>query len=359
MRAKPTNSFFIFLASTIAFMSWLLEKNPAEAESTSTPFEEKSQDPNNEMVWIDGGSFQMGSTDPLSWPTEQPVHQVKIKGFWMDTKEVTNAQYMAFVQATGYTTVAERPVDWEELKKQVPPNTPKPPEEDLQPGSLVFSPPNHAIPLNDMNRWWKWVKGANWRRPEGPESSIEGRENHPVVHISYEDAMAYAKWAGKRLPTEAEWEYAARGGLKKNINTWGNDGIDHTKANIWTGNFPHENTKKDGYAGTAPVGNYPPNGYGLHDMAGNVWEWCSDWYDASLYKVRCDTKETANPQGPQKSWAPDNPYAKERVTKGGSFLCSDSYCASYRPSARVGTAFDSGMSHIGFRCVSDTPPSSK
>jgi formylglycine-generating enzyme len=308
-----------------------------------------------DMVWIKPGEFTMGNASPDALRHETPAIRVKVDGFWMDVHEVTNAQFEKFVKATGYKTVAERPIDWEILKTQLPPGTPRPSDADLQPGSLVFVAPVRAEGLDDYTQWWRWTKGANWRHPEGPDSSLRGRENHPVVHIAYEDAAAYATWAGKRLPTEAEWEYAARGGLEGKRFTWGDEKPDERtrKSNIWQGTFPTKNTKADGFERTAPVKTYPPNGYGLHDMCGNVWEWCSDWYRPDAYaRLKLSGGKTfTNPQGPSSSYDSRNPYEKERVTKGGSFLCHVTYCESYRPAARRGTATDSGASHIGFRCV--------
>ncbi len=309
------------------------------------------------MVWVPGGAFTMGTDDPESWPAERPAHRVRISGFWMDVTEVTNTQFADFVEATNYVTVAQRPIDWEEMKKQLPPGTPRPPEEMLQPGSLVFTPPDRPVPFDNPAMWWRWMSGASWRHPEGPGTSIKGRENHPVVHIAWEDAVAYSQWAGKRLPTEAEWECAARGGLQSARFVWGDEPVSETKAraNIWQGEFPHHNTKADGFVRTAPVGSFTPNGYGLHDMAGNVWEWCADWYRADLYARRAARLQPGevvqNPGGPNSPWSPTKPREPVRVTKGGSFLCHVSYCTSYRPSARMGTAADTGLSHIGFRCV--------
>jgi sulfatase modifying factor 1 len=309
------------------------------------------------MVWIPGGEFSMGSTDPLARPDESPVHRVRVEGFWMDATEVTNAQFAEFVKATGYTTVAERPVDWEELKKQVPAGTPKPPDESLQPGSLVFTPPDQPVDLRRYELWWTWTLGASWRHPEGPASTIEGRENFPVVHIAYVDALAYAAWAGKRLPTEAEWEFAARGGLDRKVNGWGDEPVDPTRCNIWQGHFPDRNTAEDGHARAAPVKSFPPNGYGQYDMAGNVWEWCSDLYRPDTYARRVlelggIDRVAVNPTGPTTSLDLRNPDAPEsRVHRGGSFLCNDSYCASYRPSARMACPPDTGLQHLGFRCV--------
>lgn len=301
------------------------------------------------MKWIEGGEFTMGSDSGPA--TEKPSHRVKVDGFWIDETEVTNAQFQEFVEKTKYVTTAEKKPDWEEMKKFLPPGTEKPPESQLVPGALVYRSPDRKVPLDDVTAWWSYVPGADWRHPEGPGSDLKGRENHPVVHVAWEDAAAYAKWAGKRLPTEAEWEFAARGGKEKQRFTWGNDAPkdDSNLANIWQGEFPTKNTKQDGFERTAPVKSFPPNGYGLYDMAGNVWEWCSDWYRADEYSGR--GKLTANPKGPDKSWDPREPWSPMRVTRGGSFLCHITYCESYRPAARRGTAADTGLSHLGFRCV--------
>ena len=310
------------------------------------------------MVWIPGGEFTMGSNDALARRVEQPPHQVQIAGFWMDETEVTNAQFRQFIDATDYVTVAERTPKWEDLKKQVPPGTPKPPDEMLVPASLVFTPPDHPVPTSNPHAWWSWTPGANWQHPEGPQSDLTDRDNHPVVHVSWDDAVAYATWAGKRLPTEAEWEFAARGGLDKARFTWGNDSFSHDapQANIWQGRFPDKNKRTDGYSRTAPVGSFKPNGYGLYDMSGNVWEWTQDWYRVDLYPRRAGKGVIKNPHGPEKPFDPRERFSLPRVTRGGSFLCHDSYCAAYRPSARRGTAYDTGMSHIGFRCVQEAEP---
>ncbi|MGP1346364.1 MAG: formylglycine-generating enzyme family protein [Phycisphaerales bacterium] len=318
--------------------------------------------PTADMAYIPPGTFTMGWDGPEARPDEQPAHQVRTNGFWIDRTEVTNAQFRAFVEATGYTTTAEQPVDWEELKKQLPPGTPKPDEEILRPGSLVFTPPDHPVDLRDFSQWWTWTPGACWKHPEGPGSTIEGRDDHPVVHVSWFDANAYAKWAGKRLPTEAEWERAARFGNDARKFAWGDElHPDETHmANIWQGQFPHNNTAADGHPRTAPVGSYPPNALGISDMPGNVWEWTADQFHPAAYHDRIKQLEPGepciDPHGPDTTLDPRNPYATDsRVHKGGSFLCHATYCESYRPSAKMAAPPDSGMSHLGFRCVADHP----
>jgi len=303
----------------------------------------------------------MGTDDANSFRNERPAHRVKLDGFWMDEHDVTNAEFRKFVEASGYGTVAEKPVDWDHMKKQVPPGTPKPDEEKLKPGSLVFTPPDHAVDTADMSNWWTWTNGADWKHPQGPRSNIDGKDNFPVVQIAYDDALAYAKWAGKRLPTEAEWEYAARGGSKNTRFYWGNEFRPDGKwmVNSFTGEFPFKNTNEDGFLGLAPVKSFPPNGYGLYDMAGNVWQWTSDYYradahDLSISEIAMSGMDhCVNPTGPKGSYDPTRPMqdVTERVTKGGSFLCNPSYCESYRPTARRGTPPDTGTEHVGFRCV--------
>ncbi|NIG54130.1 formylglycine-generating enzyme family protein [Chitinophaga sp. Cy-1792] len=307
------------------------------------------------MVYLPGSTFTMGTNDENSYPAERPAHQVRVKAFYIDATEVTNKQFKAFVDATGYVTVAERKPDWEELKKQLPPGTPKIPDNELVAGAMVFEAPDHPVDKSDISNWWKWVPGADWKHPQGPGSNLDGRWDHPVVQVAWEDANAYAKWAGKRLPTEAEWEYAARGGMEEKRYAWGDDFTPGNKymANTFQGHFPDKDAGEDGFKGTAPVASFPPNKFGLYDMIGNVWEWTADWYDADEYKQLAANKITDNPKGPAATRNPENPYAIERVTKGGSFLCANDYCINYRPSARRGTAFDSGASHIGFRCVKD------
>lgn len=307
------------------------------------------------MILIPGGEFVMGTDEVDSYEHERPAHNVRVKSFWMDETEVTNAAFEEFVRATNYVTVAERKPSWEEIRKQVAPGTPKPADSLMVPGSLVFSPPKEPVMLNDYSQWWRWQTGANWKHPEGPASTLEGLWNHPVVHVAYEDALAYAKWKGKRLPTEAEWEFASRGGKQQQRYSWGSEVSPQGKmmANTFQGSFPVSDLKEDGFESTAPVKSFPPNDYGLYDMIGNVWEWTSDWYDVNYFDDLALRAVNDNPTGPEKPFDPNDPYAIKRVTKGGSFLCASNYCTNYRPSARQGSAFDSGQSHLGFRCVKD------
>ncbi|MBP9924737.1 MAG: formylglycine-generating enzyme family protein [Cyclobacteriaceae bacterium] len=304
------------------------------------------------MIWIAGGEFMMGCSGENCAEVEMIPHKVKVDAFWIDETEVTNKQFRKFVEETKYVTVAERPIDWEEIKKQAPPGTPKPPDEVLQPGSLVFTPPPGVVALNDYTQWWRWVIGANWQHPQGPGSSLEGKDNHPVVQIAYEDALAYATWAGKSLPTEAQYEFAARGGLDAKAFSWGDELSPQGKylANYFQGSFPNNNSGDDGFVGTAPVKSFPPNGYGLFDMTGNVWELCTDWYGVAPKSAK-QNKIDNNPVGPAATSDPEDPYAIKHVSKGGSFLCSNQYCSNYKPSGRQGTSYDSGLDHVGFRCV--------
>lgn len=318
----------------------------------------------NGMVFIPGGTFIMGyngeeglhpvTGEPVALRRgsllmamdERPAHEVTVDPFLMDAHEVTNEEFTNFVEATGYVTTAEKRPDPKDF-----PNVP--PEQILavEAGSIVFNPPPGDVSLDNHFAWWTWVPGANWKHPEGPSSTIKGREQHPVVHISWYDADAYARWAGKRLPTEAEWEWAARGGLKDGKFVWGNElkPADQWQANIWQGSFPNDNTLADGYRITAPVGTFKPNGYGLYDMAGNAWEWCSDWYRHDYYAV----SPKSNPQGSTKEESndPNEPNTPKKVQRGGSFLCSDVYCSGYRPSARMKSTPDTSLYHAGFRCV--------
>ena len=305
------------------------------------------------MVWIKTGTFMMGGDNAQALADEYPKHKVSVDGFWMDTTEVTNAQFAKFVKATGYVTTAEQKPDWEVLKKQLPAGTPKPDDSLLVASSLVFNPPKHPISLDDYSQWWEWKKGADWKHPHGPGSNIKGKDNFPVVHVSWYDAVAYSKWAGKRLPTEAEWEWAARGGLQNKLYPWGDEPIDKgkSKANTWQGHFPDLNTVKDKFYYLAPVASFAANGYGLYDMAGNVWEWCADYYNNTYYQTINKPGGVKNPRGPSNSYDPDEPEAKKRVIRGGSFLCNESYCTGYRVARRMKSTEDSGMEHLGFRCV--------
>lgn len=315
------------------------------------------------MKKINGGKFRMGGNNQSSKqnlpgtqsrPDEFPSHEININGFWMDETEVTNAQFAAFVEATGYITTAEKKIDLGEIMAQLPPGSPEPDPEILAAGSLVFVYPEKDHNLQ-VNNWWKFEKGASWKFPQGKKSYINEVKDHPAVHISWYDASAYAKWAGKRLPTEAEWEYAARGGKENQVYPWGdhlaND--DSSKANFWQGQFPLENHHLDGFEKTAPVKSFEANGYGLYDMAGNVWEWCSDWFHAEYYQCLVDNNDFDNPQGPEGSFDPYQPSVPVKVVRGGSFLCNDSYCSGYRSGSRMKSSPDTGLEHTGFRCVRD------
>jgi len=308
---------------------------------------------NDEMVLIQGGNFVMGGDSIWGRSDEFPKHRVQISSFYMDRHEVTNGQFRTFIEATHYVTTAEKKPEWEEIRKQVPPGTPKPADSLLVASSLVFSPPKVAVALDNASVWWEWKAGADWRHPEGPKSDISGKDNYPVIQVSWEDALAYATWAGKRLPTEAEWEYAARGGRPNSIYPWGDQPIDKgdLKANTWQGNFPNNNTLKDHFDRTAPVMTFPPNGYGLYDMAGNVWEWCSDWYRPDYYSICAQQGVVTDPPGPKSFYDPEEPNVPKRVVRGGSFLCTDQYCSGFRVAARMKTSWDTSLEHTGFRCV--------
>lgn len=305
------------------------------------------------MVWIPGGEFVMGSSGEDSKPDEKPTHRVKVDSFWMDATPVTNKQFKEFVEATGYVTTAEKVPTLEEIMSQVPPGTPPPPKEALVAASLVFKPSKEPISLKNSRAWWDWKPGACWKHPLGPESTLEGKDDHPVVQVSWDDAVAYAKWAGKRLPTEAEWEYAAYGGKKDIAYVWGNDKFSEEapQANIWQGVFPYKSTKADGYFGTTSVTKFKPNAYGLYDMSGNVWQWCHDLYNVTYYGQLAKNEVSINPTGPETSLDPVEPFAKKHVHRGGSFLCHDSYCKGYRIAARMKTSPDTGLNHLGFRCA--------
>src|SRR5262245_57313097 len=314
------------------------------------------------MAWVPGGEFQMGSEHDLAQRNERPAHRVKVAGFWMDRHHVTNADFRKFVQATRYVTTAERKPDWEAIRVQVPPGTPRPDDSALVPGAMVFVGTERKVPLDDYSQWWRYVAGANWQHPQGPKSTIKGKDDHPVVQVSYEDALAYAKWVRKRLPTEAEWEFAARGGLEQATYAWGDDFAPggQKMLNFWDTQerrFPVVSPQAGGAAGTSPTGTFPANGYGLYDMTGNAWQWVADWYDADYFAAQAKLAKAVDPRGPMRSYDPDDrgtpPNAPKRVIRGGSFLCNVDYCLSYRPSARRGNDPYNPMSHIGFRLVMD------
>lgn len=324
-----------------------LQSHPDQREVSAQP----AEPPYPEMVWIPGGTFLMGSD--AHYPEEAPAHAVTVDGFWMDRYTVTNAQFQRFVEETDYVTVAERPLNPQDYPDALP--------ELLVPGSAVFQQPPHRVDLRNPLNWWAYVPGANWQHPEGPGSSLKGRWKHPVVHVAFEDAEAYATWAGKALPTEAQWERAARGGLEAMTYTWGNEYAPGgtLMANTWQGEFPWQNLRADGKIGTMPVGSFPPNRYGLYDMAGNVWEWTADWYQAhhpdKASKPCCIP---VNPQGATKEQSvdPTQPTMPRKVLKGGSFLCAPNYCLRYRPAARIPESIDTSTCHIGLRCVSTISP---
>ncbi|HVY75380.1 MAG TPA: formylglycine-generating enzyme family protein [Puia sp.] len=310
------------------------------------------------MVWIPGGEFSMGGVNPVGMQDgghqpmndARPVHRVYVDGFYMDQTEVTNREFAAFVKATGYVTVAERKPTREEF--------PGAPDENLVAGSVVFTP-TATSDLNNYYQWWNYVHGANWKHPYGPESNINGKEDYPVVHVCWEDAAAYAKWAGKRLPTEAEWEFAARGGEAGALYPWGNQFKPDGKwmANIYEGKFPSKDDGADGFIGIAPVKQFPANAYGLYDMAGNVWEWCNDWYRPDYYIKLAASGVAKNPTGPDSPLDPDEPDQKKKVQRGGSFLCTDQYCTRYMVGTRGKGEYRSASNHVGFRCVKDLPQS--
>ena len=325
---------------------------PTQANATAAP----GQAPDG-MVWIPGGEFSMGAAEPPAMDDvgmkattdSRPIHRVYVDGFWMDATEVTNAQFAAFVKATGYVTVAE--------KAPRPEDFPGVPREKLVAGSVIFTPPDHAVPLDNSLRWWAYVPGADWRHPFGPKSDLRGRDQYPVVHVAYPDAEAYAQWAGKRLPTEAEWEFAARGGLSGKLYPWGDTFVQdgHHMTNSHQGHFPQEDTAADGIKGIGPVKRYAANNYGLYDVAGNVWEWVSDWYRPDYYAQLATSGVARSPRGPESSFDPEEPGTPKRVHRGGSFLCSESYCSRYMVGTRGKGDVTTGTNHLGFRLVKPAP----
>jgi sulfatase modifying factor 1 len=331
-------------ATAVTFMPTIENKNP-------TP-----QERSDGMVWIPGGEFSMGAQDPpdldhvgmSATKDSRPIHRVYVDGFWMDQTDVTNKQFAKFVRATGYVTVAERKPRAEDF--------PTAPPENLVAGSVVFAPLDHPVPLNDHFQWWTYKEGASWRHPLGRQSNLKGKENCPVVQVAYDDAMAYAKWAGKRLPTEAEWEFAARGGQAGKIFVWGDEFRPKGKwmANTFQGHFPDTDSGDDGYVGIAPVAQFPANAYGLYDMAGNVWQWTSDWYRPDYYQQLASAGGVAhNPQGPESSYDPSELGQPKKAQRGGSFLCTDQYCSRYIVGTRGKGELSTGTNHLGFRCVRD------
>lgn len=353
-----TKHMFSFLAYLLIIL-FIACKNDSKDNSKNTFKEDKETvNPVNTpegMIWVSKKTFIQGAKkgDKYAMHGEMPAHKVTVDGFFIDVTEVTNKQFKAFVDATKYITVAERPVDWEAMKKELPKSTPKPHDSILQPGSLIFNKDvNKVASMDNYTQWWTWKIGASWKHPEGPESSIEGKDNYPVVHIALEDALAYCKWANRKLPTEAQWESAAQGKDTNNIYTWGNNPeILNAHANTWQGVFPVKNESKDGFELIAPVKSYPPNSIGLYDMLGNVWEITADLFNVNYYKELDSSQPILNPKGASTSFSPNNPYQVEHVIKGGSFLCNASYCASFRISAKMGMSTDSGSDHIGFRTI--------
>lgn len=342
MTARKKFLFTTALFALTAGLSFVFVKNLAGKENLHI----------DGMVMIHGGTFVMGSKH---FPDALPLHKVRVNDFYIDQTEVTNEAFAKFVNATGYVTLAEKAPRQEDY--------PDAPPENLYAGSMVFTPPDGPVERTGANpmeayQWWRYVKGADWRHPEGPGSSLENREDQPVVHIAYEDAQAYAKWIGKRLPTEAEWEYAARGGLNQKDYVWGDEFCPEGKwlANTFQGSFPEKNTVEDGYQKTSPVTAFPPNGFGLYGMAGNVWEWTGDWYDAGYYEMLEKSGDVAdNPQGPHESYDPLEPNMPKRVVKGGSFLCTDQFCARYMPGGRGKDDPATSLDNVGFRLVKDIP----
>ena len=368
VRAIPTLLVPLALAAIGGGAWWLHAGRAPEAASasTATSFQPTIANtrsapatPPQGMVWIPGGEFSMGAAEApgmnmvgmQATTDSRPIHRVYVDGFWMDKTEVTNEQFAKFVEATGYVTIAERTPRAEDF--------PGAPAENLVAGAVVFAPPAHPVPLDDHFQWWSYVKHASWRHPEGPATSLAGREQYPVVQVAYDDAVAFAAWAGKRLPTEAEWEFAARGGLSGKLYPWGDEFTPggHWMANTFQGHFPDQGTAEDGHEGIEPEAQFPANGYGLYDVAGNVWEWTSDWYRPDYYAQLASAGGVSrNPRGPDASFDPSEPAEKKRVHRGGSFLCTDQYCTRYMVGTRGKGEVSSGSNHLGFRCVQPTGP---
>ena len=355
MRIRVSNTAALALLMIAAYSIFAQEASNSPFASTITNKAPPPSSMPEGMVWIPGGEFSMGSDgkrdgesccSPATVADALPIHRVYVDGFWMDATVVTNAEFEKFAKATGYITIAERTPTKEEF--------PTAPPESLVAGSIVFTPTSRPVPLTNHYRWWRYQFGANWRHPEGPQSDIKGKENYPVVQIAYPDAVAYAKWAGKRLPTEAEWEFAARGGLTGKLYPWGDEFKPggNFMANSYQGQFPVEDKGEDEFAGIAPVKSFPPNGYGLYDMAGNVWQWCSDWYRPDYFqKLSQESSLSQNPHGPESPLDPAEPSEKKRVHKGGSFLCNEQYCTRYIVGTRGKGEVNTGTNHLGFRCV--------
>jgi len=344
------NMAFKLMPSVCALLLLLLVSSCGDSEKKT------EAQKNQGMAMIPPADFLMGGNDELTRPDELPRHRVILDSFLMDETEVTNAQFEQFVEQTKYITTAEKKPKWEDLKEQLPEGAAKPDDSALVPGSLVFNPPKGEVDLNNLYQWWSWVQGASWKHPVGPGSDIKGLDNHPVIHVSWFDANEYCKWADKSLPTEAQWEWAARGGLDDQPYTWGSENIEkgNPKANTWEGKFPTSNSGKDGFVVTAPVKSFPPNNYGLYDIAGNVWEWTSDWYRNDYYEMGNKPEGIKNPPGPVDSFDPVEICAEKKVQRGGSFLCNESYCSGYRVAFRQKASPDTGLSHSGFRCVKDS-----
>ena len=363
-----THSFSINVLALVMFTLFFSCKNEKSVQTNTTSTTSKTKvnatvlvekpdslEPPKGMVWVKGKTFTQGAkaTDSFAMPREKPAHQVSVDGFFIDITEVTNKEFETFVKETKYVTIAERPIDWETMKKELPEGTKKPHDSILQPGSLIFNKNvNAVVNMENYGQWWTWKTGANWQHPEGPKSDIKGKDNYPVVHIAFEDALAYCKWANRRLPTEAEWEAAAQGNNANTIYTWGNNSnLLNSNANTWQGIFPVKNENLDGYKFMSPVKSYAPNSIGVYDMLGNVWEWTGDLYNSNYYQSLNTNETIKNPEGANTYYNPQNPYQIEMVMKGGSYLCHDSYCASFRISARMSTSRDSGSDHLGFRTV--------